>query len=75
MEQKRTAAATAFAILLPVLAIKAGERYTEKSRLEPDQKPDLDQTAVLSESGLCGQLKRNIVYCERVEERGPRELI
>ena len=71
LEQKRTAAATAFAILLPVLAIKAGERYTEKSRLEPDQKLDLDQTAVLSESGLCGQLKLNIVYCERVEERDP----
>lgn len=74
MEQKRTAAATAFAILLPVLAIKAGERYTEKSRLEPDQKLDLDQTAVLSESGLCGQLTLDIVYCERVEERGLRGL-
>jgi len=46
--------------------------WHRKSRLEPDQKPDLDQTAVLSESGLCGQLQLNIVYCERVEERDPR---
>ena len=28
----------------------------------------------LAESGLCGQLKLDIVYCERVEERGPRGL-
>ena len=48
-----------------------GSYCIEKSRLEPDQKLDLDQTAVLSESGLCGQLKLNIVYCERVEERDP----
>jgi hypothetical protein len=45
-----------------------------KSRLEPDQKHDLDKTAVLSESGLCGQLQLNIVQCERVEERGWRGL-
>ena len=56
MEQERNAAAKAFAILLPALARKTGLLYAEKSRLEPDQKLDLDQTAVLSESGLCGQL-------------------
>ena len=52
----------------------SGAYLHRKSRLEPDQKLDLDQTAVMSERGLCGQLKLDIVYCERVEERDPQFL-